>query len=1526
MIDFIKQILRALLPLLPFVILALLNIKANLKKKNRSQQFFMPLLALIYCVLILIFLGKINNAVLGLFKKLPELLNDLQTKLSAIPFLGALAGKLSDSLRKIIEEANPVYILFYIENALFLLVHILLKRLLILPLLKLLCRPGKALYEKVAGIFYEHNESDDFEEWYIKRNYGQARSLLATAYIAGIGVSVLVFLVSRKLFSSGALTAILFPAFGLIILGEIYFFLNGLTRKEMELEFEMPEADRVSNVDFRGMRDALRRLFGDKLAAEDTVVSMESERVVSNDEMLSALEQSDVPTLEVYGKFMRKKTQEGLVIDQNYLNTGCDLLSGKSILYNCPFYYDLIPYLFYPMNHALLQHHKVLVVLGRHDIADDIGNWLREGMTAINNFPDLWNMGVLTREDQHLDVGILTRSDVHDLKLHEANAEFFSEVSFVVLIEPSKLVTTAQVGLNSIVRHCRMGEDRLTYCSVDKNCDGLVDALSHILMTNLTEVSATNHAEGISSYMCWSPDKELLQHRLLPNISRYLGVGTELSFAGLKNRAEKAEWYGGDVFPVTDMHWIARQYYYDLLQYAERPTLQEGMDEYFRTSHNLWDARAEKDRYMVVEDESCNMFEIRRTFSTRAKGQGFVNVISSEYLLRDYMAENSGIFRTDPKAIPYIVADYAHTVRNVVLRLCLRMTVSFVSESDLRSELMLIDLDAEHPVESLWHALCTSYHSDRIPMNEEGKECLELPNGVRFTSELIQQSRKYSISIGKVERRFQIRDKRFIEAVVADLQNASYVYEDEQGERRYLGTELRGQVFQKYLPGQFFTLGGKYYEMLRATFDGRIVLRRAADHITGRPTYRQVREYTIENCRDSETMGDRLEIAGMKIIRQYADIQVQTPAFWNLPAYNDFKNGKLVTINGVPVRSYRNKQLLRIELPEALSPTLEVYRTLTQLINELFRTLFAENQGFICAVTSVESDLPLTYHLHCDSESPCIYIIEDSQFDIGLLETVHRNVNRILEILCDYLAWNEEAIEKSLHPPVEPEPPDFTVKPGEGDAEEKPKKRCKLGEFFCKIIEWCKKLFGKFFRRKRKKPHDADQPEPQPGEGAENGQIPDVPDPSQTAEGGKFQTADTEATDEPGMEPGEPTAEAEAWIAQPEEPTAETEEPAEEPAEAVESALAEETPSEAANPVTAEDSFKPLLNMGPRRRILFNSDPVDPLVSGSETDSVSEDDLTASSEAEDAPVEISNVDGDQVEFESEQVSRPMTALERKPYHQRYYLLYGGSDVPQTLDLRQTLEFLKAMGFEFSALRQARDNHGIAEMIEKSFDPNRKGAHYCDFCGSELVGTEYERLKDGRERCLSCGKTSVKTAKEFNKLYKQVRDNLESFYRARINVPIRVQMVNAKKLHRKLNQRFVPTGAPDGRVLGVAIKTGNSYQILVENGSPRLQSTMTMAHEMTHIWQYLNWDSKQILQLYGQAQNLEIYEGMAKWSEIQYAYLVGETATAKREEIITRARDDEYGHGFLKYQERYPLNETTSLQRGETPFTDKDRPL
>ena len=1488
---------RYLLALLPFIFFVFRNWKANLKKPVRSQQILQPILALIFCLVVFIFLNKINDLLTKIIYAIPQLLDRVSKWVAAL-FDGKVAAvakvisKLADLARRAIARFKIVFILFFVENTLFLLVYIWFKRIVLL-IQKGIVKPGKAIHDTLAGLFYE--EDKDTHNWYIKKHLGQARTLLKTAYFGTAAITIIASLASFALYRAGWLETLFFPVFGIIVIGELYFILDGLTRDEMQEEYEGIDAEAAAGPDFRPLRDVLRRLFGDKLISEDTTVSSDMRRVRSNDELLAEFEESEDRVLETYGRFMHQKTRQGLTLDQNYLMSGEDLLRGKSVLFNNPFYYDLIPYIFYPINHLLLQHKKILIILGRHDTEEDAKAWCEQGLLEVTNVPEMWNIGVLTEEAQEgLHIGIVTRSSVHDLKLHEANRDFFSEVAFVILMEPSRLITTAQVGLNSIVRHCRMrangmDDQPITYCSMDKNCDGLVDALSHILMTSLTEVAATNRHEGVSSYMCWSPDEEFLQHRMLPHISRYLGVGTELAFAGLKNQVPHADWYGGEAFPVVDMHWITKQYYYDLLHYANKPTVQEGIDTYFHTTPNLWNAKKEDNHYMIVEDEAYNMFEIRRDFATRAGEQGFVNVISSDYLLKDYMAENNGIFNTDPKAIPYIVADYAHTERNVILRLCLRMSVDAIPEEEFLRELMLVGLDTVHPAESLWHWVCTFYHGDNIQVDSEERELLVLPvrgRERRLTHETIQLKRKYSFRTGKMENTYSITDPDFIEIMLGDMTNAGYIAEDEKGEEQYLGAELKGHIFQKYLPGQFFTLGGKYYEMLRLTSDGRVLVRRAADHINGRPLYRQVRNYHLSDIKDSEMMGDNVSISGLKIKRQYADIRVDTPAYWEMVRYNDFEKGNLVTINGVPERTYRDKQVLRVELPGEATP--EVYNTMVLMLNEVFRSLFAENQDYIVAVRPGEAEKPLTYSLD-GAEGNCFYIIEDSQLDLGLLEAVRRNLKRIFGIVTDYLDWNAEMIEKSKNPPPEPEPDDEPFVMPEPEEEEKPKRKGlrgiidKVGGFFKKIGKGIKDFFGKIFKRKKK---DAAEPGEEPVE--EPTEVPmDEP-------------VEGMVPEEPMETPTDPMEEIPAEEIPTEEIPAE-EIPTEDiPAEAVEEAPVEEPP--------VDESSMSMFSAAPGLDDI--PDAVD-------------DDVPVPEHPTDKAV----IDGDLVEFEPEQVQKPGEERVMKPYHERYYLLYGGTSVPAQLDPAATLAFLKQLGFDKNELKQARDGKSIADMIGSTFVPNQEGVHYCDFCGSELVGNEYERLEDGRERCLACGATALKTAGEFNALYKEVVRNLEIFYGVKNSVAVHVQMVNAKKLHKKLKKSFVPTGNSDGRVLGVAIRTGSNYEILLENGAPRLQSAMTMAHEMTHIWQYLNWDRKQVVSQYGKEHELEIYEGMAKWAEIQYAYLIGEPAAAKREEIITQMRDDEYGRGFLMYQKKYPLSTGVSLSGKKTPFTAKEsKPL
>ena len=285
-------------------------------------------------------------------------------------------------------------------------------------------------------------------------------------------------------------------------------------------------------------------------------------------------------------------------------------------------------------------------------------------------------------------------------------------------------------------------------------------------------------------------------------------------------------------------------------------------------------------------------------------------------------------------------------------------------------------------------------------------------------------------------------------------------------------------------------------------------------------------------------------------------------------------------------------------------------------------------------------------------------------------------------------------------------------------------------------------------------------------------------------------------------------------------------------------------------------------------------------------------------------------------------SLPLPTL--PPYHERYYLRYREGKRSTPLDLEGTRSFLQAIGFDGGELKQAREGKDFAETFRNA-DKNKNNQMYCSYCGAEISGVDFYRLPDGRLRCTTCSNSIVKTKAEVAELCQRVITNLDSFFGASIDVPVAIEVTDERKLKRKIG---VPLGTPDSQsmlILGVAINKRKKYSIILENGAPRLSLIATFAHELTHIWQYTHWDNKKNFPKCDKKKRLLIYEGMAKWAEIQYLYLIGETNVAKREEYITRNRQDEYGIGFCLYEDQYPLSRE-AMTCEETPFTPDRYPI
>lgn len=280
-------------------------------------------------------------------------------------------------------------------------------------------------------------------------------------------------------------------------------------------------------------------------------------------------------------------------------------------------------------------------------------------------------------------------------------------------------------------------------------------------------------------------------------------------------------------------------------------------------------------------------------------------------------------------------------------------------------------------------------------------------------------------------------------------------------------------------------------------------------------------------------------------------------------------------------------------------------------------------------------------------------------------------------------------------------------------------------------------------------------------------------------------------------------------------------------------------------------------------------------------------------------------------------------MNKNQYHENYYLRYHEGKRCFEQDLQGTKNFLQEIGFDGGELKQAREKKKFAELF-RNVD-NKGNKMFCSYCGSEISGVEFYRLPDGRMRCTSCSNTTVKTKEEVEELCNRVLMNMDNFFGATIDVPINIEVVDERKLKRRVG---IPLGTADEQsilILGVAINKRKKYSIILENGAPRISLIATFAHELTHIWQYVHWDSKKEFQKCPKSKRLIIYEGMAKWAEIQYLYLIGETNVARREEMFTRARKDEYGIGFCLYESYFPLTREAMICE-ETPFTPDRYPF
>ncbi len=1495
------------------ILVVILYWLVNLPRRYRVRQFMLPPLAWLLVMTASLLLSRISRLVMQLATWLGDLLPMLR-------------------------QSHPDLVVALLLNSLILLAFIMLKLFGLLTGSLLGWVLGPRL-QPLTACFYQYAEGQ--KSWFLRHDRVQMRDLTLSIARWATVIAVLLLIGLNRLQLLPDLYLDYAPVLALISISEAAFFLNGLTAAERTDLVSGQGDDAGQRVNYLPLHQLYRERFADRLLAENAEYTEETTSASLTD-ALDSFQYSDTPGIRYLGAYLQVQMKAGLTPDRHYIDSAAALINGQSILFATPFYHDLQPYVFVPLSLHLLANHRCLVILGRNGIETAISTYLQDGLAAISHVPGLWSVGQLVpasginpqsatppitsgslvdrtasgtaagtrgqllpmdqaaspeataepaagaRFDpagetmtRPYDVGILRYCDFYNQALLDDHRAFLEQVTFVLLIEPSRMLSTMQLGLQLIIDRARAGSHAVTFCAFDKNCDGLVDVLSHALRTSLTEVKATVAPLGWHSFLSWAADGDPLHHRLLPHVAHYLGVGTELALLALKNQVRRVRWISDSRFPVVDMRWIAAQYYKLFCQYTDLPLLQESFDQAIEFSAAYWHTRREKQGLIIVEDEAYNLFEVIRQFTTRSAEYGLVHVISANYLFREYMADNALLFQNDPKAIPQICADYALTMRNLALRLLMLLTQKDQPAAEINQVFLMFGQSSPADLQAAaGTVICTSLQLE--------------PANIRISKRLVYQLNRHNLET-HVLTLYHLEPDPTVAAILAGLQTAWYIPEDYAQSQHFLGARLSGQLDQIYLPGQYHTFAGKYYEICRGAPQQGLLVRRAADHLDRRRYYRQVRHYLISQWQTSQQTGDQRTLASIRVIRGTATIVCTTRGYLELADYNHIAGAKIVELNGITARQYVNKAVLRLDFPET---TPEIRRTLVTLLNELFVTIFPDDYHYVVALTPAAvsggprsvpdtnpgpgageatvqmadqtpdqapdqaanqaaqagnmasarpGEIPLAADLAGTGTYTCEYtglpadsilIIEDSQLDLGLLTAFERNLVRILAMISDYLDWHQDKLKRLIS---EGGPEPVVGSPPAWPTDSQLRQRSWLDQLAVQIKAW---LGGN--RKKRRHPQPgAAAPESVPGTAAT---APDSGIGSATSQ------PDTAANQTEAINTGTHV---------------------ESPGHDIEVTTGAAMPGPESVPAGTGSAAIPSTGSPPATFVMIPEEPPSaPLV----------------------PVPIQTI----------------------PYMNRHYLLFGADEQSALLDPAGTWAYLGALGLRNNPLYQARTSKRLAEQLDAAANP-AGSTQFCDFCGRLLTGIEYDELSDGRVRCAACTATAVREMTQYQTIYQDVYHNLCDIFNIRLPVPIRIEFASARVIARKMGRQFIATPDFDARSAGVAIKSREGYKILIESGAPKIMIMSTMAHELTHIWQFINWDDKEINKRYGRNRRLLIYEGMSEWVEIQFMTLLSEQSFARRVKDLTLQRNDAYGFGFKLYEAQYPILDANQFNARRTPF-------
>lgn len=833
------------------------------------------------------------------------------------------------------------------------------------------------------------------ESWVVSRRLVPYRNMLSKISVSLLVLTIaLLVTCTLPMFQYSALWYSI-PVAALIASHELSLYLNG--------PLQVKKADAVIGEGLQGRRESnfaaaaehLKKTFKDALLF-DEFQNLSGGQKASPEDTLQKFERSGDVEDQLIAAYFRSELA-GDEINPDYVQMAADLTRHKNVLIRNPFYEDLSRYLALPLSSSLERKRKILVLCQGRDSEKKIASWIRSVLDKRSGFQEKWKVSLLSDLVPDCSVGILSYSDLYNPAVMEKNWTFFAQTEYVLLLQPSSVLTTMQVPLNVLSDLLREGDTAPVFCIIDKNLNSLKDTLSHVLKTKVDSDIAIPSQADMQTVMIWNADADYQAIERFDRQTRFLGGGIEIGAEAVSMQVPETCWISEKDVPVSDLQNNAALSWRSVGKVMKTEPSQRAVREKLQVETEPWSMPRKDAAFLIIEDEAGNPFSAVADYLSRADEEIFINVLSDGYLLRDYFCANADMFLSNPQAIPSLVPDFARTPRNTLLKLILKMNIAPMSEPEILQELDLADLRSEDTLNLL-------------------NMLLERYTFAKDDLWMVEKKMKPSV-VGKPEyiRYFSVDPDKFDQYFSRSLKNVSVILEDEAVGRNVLDSQLYSLILQTMLPGQFVNYEGKSYQIRRVSPETGVILNRSSDLIDERKRYRQIRRYHHPEM-NLLTPISRVTIDGFTFSRYELDFQVDTTGYLEMKNRGDFSSTRVHDLSRDPsypdlIRSYRQKGVLNIRFPQIGQS--ELYQ-IAILLQELLPTVMPEGYPYLALLAKEPQGLNHQFAGIIPEGEPLedqvLVVVEDSDLDLGLLDEFERYFFDLLAIVQDYLRWNQDRI------------------------------------------------------------------------------------------------------------------------------------------------------------------------------------------------------------------------------------------------------------------------------------------------------------------------------------------------------------------------------------------------------------------------------------------------------------------------------------------------------------------------------------